>query len=175
MTAFAEKAYEACAQRAALLGRRLGRGEWLETVQAVFDAHTDDGPSPRPAHRPAKRATATECDEGWLEELEANPAYAGIDIRRELGKAQSWASVNNVGVTRRRFINWLNKAQSMSRPIAFNGQGATSFAAKPVQDPEPAGWREWVRENSTDPKWADEAWLALDASARNYIRSQLSQ
>lgn len=173
MTAFAEKAYEACAAKARLLGRRLGRGEWLETVQAVYELDTKHRRTTGSIARPAKRTTATECDEGWLEELEANPAYAGIDIRRELGKAQSWASVNNVGVTRRRFVNWLNRAQATARPIAYNGQGATSFAPKPVQDPEPAGWREWVRENSTNTDWANGSWLALDASARQYIRSQL--
>ena len=169
MTAFAEKAYEACAAKARLLGRRLGRSEWLETVQAVFDAHSVNGGRPRPAYR---RSTGSAIDEEWIAELEANPVYTGIDIKRELGKAQAWAGVNGVGVTRRRFINWLNRAIE-SRPILVNGQGKTSFAPKPVQEQEPHGWREWVRDNCTNPDWADSAWLALDLSARQYIRSQL--
>lgn len=174
MTAFAEKAYEACAEKARLLGRRLGRSEWLETVQAVFDACKDDGRGARAVHRRAPGATGggTQIDEQWLAELEASPVYAGIDIRRELGKAQAWAGVNRVGVTRRRFVNWLNRALD-SRPITVNGQGQTSFGPKPVQENEPRGWREWVRDNATNPDWADSPWLALDASARNYIRSQL--
>ena len=170
MTAFAEKAYDACAAKAKLLGRRLGRSEWLETVQAVFDAHSVHGRRPGPAHR--RPASATAIDEEWIGELEANPVYTGIDIKRELGKAQAWAGVNGVGVTRRRFINWLNRAVE-SRPILVNGQGRTSFGPKPVQEQEPHGWREWVRENCVNADWADSPWLALDASARQHIRSQL--
>ena len=37
MTAFAEKAYEACFNRSKTLGRRLTRTEWLETVQQTYD------------------------------------------------------------------------------------------------------------------------------------------
>lgn len=168
MNTFAEKAYEACAEKARLLGRRLGRSEWLEVIQGVYEAHSKHG---RPAAPRAARS-ATAIDDEWLAELEANPTYAGIDIRRELGKAQAWASVNRVGVSRRRFVNWLNRALE-ARPIAFNGTGATSFAPKPQQEQEPAGWRDWVRENSQDPTWADRPWLALDPAARQYIRSQL--
>lgn len=164
---FAELAYEACAAKAKLLGRRLGRSEWLEAVQGAYEAHSQ----PRRAARAP--ATTREVDDAWLSELEASPAYAGLDVRRELGKAQAWASVNNAFISRRRFINWLNKAQAMSRPVAINGQGMSSFAAKPQQEQEPAGWREWVRQNSQDPTWADRPWLALDATARQYVRSQL--
>lgn len=171
---FAEKAYDACAAKAKLLGRRLGRGEWLEVIQAVFDDHTKHGAGNRPAPRRAPRPAGSGniIDELWLQELEASPVYTGIDIRRELGKAQAWASVNGVGVSRKRFINWLNRALE-SRPIGISGAGKTSFAPKPIQEQEPAGWREWVRENSTNTDWANEPWLALDATARNYIRSQL--
>ena len=174
MTAFAEKAYEACAAKARLLGRRLGRSEWLETVQAVYEASHNDGRGARPAHSraasPARGGTVIDAE--WLNQLEESPVYTGIDIKRELGKAQAWASVHGVGVTRRRFINWLNRALE-SRPIQVNGQGQTSFRPKQVVEEEPAGWREWVRENATNPEWADRPWLALDASARQYIRSQL--
>ena len=170
MKPFAQKAYDACAAKAKLLGRRLGRSEWLETVQAVYELDLSNRRTTRPAHR--RPASATIIDEEWIGELEANPVYAGIDIKRELGKAQAWASVNNAGVTRRRFINWLNRAVEQ-RPILLNGQGKTSFAPKPVQEQEPHGWREWVRENCVNADWADSPWLALDASARQHIRSQL--
>jgi hypothetical protein len=73
-----------------------------------------------------------------------------------------------------RFLNWLNKAEASQRPIQYNGTGATSF--KPVSTQgsnEPAGWREWVRENSTDPSNADKPWSALEPVAQKYILSQL--
>lgn len=171
---FAEKAYEACAAKAKLLGRRLGRSEWLETVQGAYEAHSNDGrAAPRLPAKPAQARSRPEIDDAWLCELEANPAYVGVDVRRELGKAQAWASVNGAIISRRRFINWLNKASLMARPVAINGQGQSSFTPKPVQEQEPAGWREWVRANSTNTDWADGPWLALDASARQYVRSQL--
>lgn len=166
MSTFAEQAYQACALKATALGRRLNQSEWLETVQAVYDA----------AHPPRKPRSAPriEIEEVWLQELEQNPAYAGIDVKRELGKAQAWASIRGVGVTRRRFINWLNKAAPEARPIAFNGQGATSFTRPTTPNlTEPSGWREWVRENAQDPSNADKPWQELDTVAQRYIQDQL--
>jgi hypothetical protein len=108
--------------------------------------------------------------------LEQNPAYAGIDIKRELGKAQAWASIRNVGVSQIRFLNWLNKAQADQRPIQYNGTGATSFAkAADPENHEPLGWREWVRANSTDASNADKPWSALEPVAQKYLLTQLQK
>jgi hypothetical protein len=74
-------------------------------------------------------------------------------------------------VTRQRFINWLNKVE---RPVAVNGAGQTSFQKAPAPVWEPPGWREWVKENSTDPSWASRPWSALDPAAQKYILSQLN-
>ena len=170
---FAQHAFAACCRKAKEVGRRLNKDEWLATMQAAYDSYPHGGllvsDSPKP-----KKALPKASNEDWLKELEANPAYAGIDIRRELGKAQAWASVRGVGVSQRRFINWLNKAMT-DRPIGLVA-GQSSFnrpqAAKPD---EPAGWREWVRENSTDPDNANKPWSALDASAQKYIISKLNE
>ena len=53
-------------------------------------------------------------DSAWLKSLSDNPAYAGVDIQRELGKLAAWCNVAHKEVTRRRFINWLNRAE---RPL----------------------------------------------------------
>jgi hypothetical protein len=169
---FAEHAFAACARKAKEVGRRLNKDEWLATMQAAYDSYPHGGllvsDSPKP-----KKVLPKASDEDWLKELEANPAYAGIDIRRELGKAQAWASVRGVGVSQRRFINWLNKAMT-DRPLGL-AAGQTSFNRPQAPKPdEPAGWREWVRENSTNPDNADKPWSALDASAQKYIISQLN-
>lgn len=163
-TPFADRAFAACAEKAKALGRRLNKDEWLAAVEQAYIAY-----EARP--KPAARRTAKDIDEDWIAELEANEAYQGIDIRRELGKAQAWASVKGVGVSRQRFINWLNK---VDRPVAINGAGQTSFqkAAAPVW--EPPGWRDWVRENATNPDWANQPWSILDAAAQKYILSQLN-
>ena len=41
--------------------------------------------------------------------------------------------------------------------------------------PSRSRWREWVRENSTDPDNANKPWSALDASAQKYIISKLNE
>jgi len=163
-TPFADRAFAVCAEKAKTLGRRLNKEEWLAAVEQAYIAY-----EARP--KPAPRRTPKAADEDWIAELEANEAYRGIDIRRELGKAQAWASVKGVGVSRQRFINWLNK---VDRPVAIIGAGQTSFqkAAAPVY--EPPGWRDWVRENATNPDWANQPWSVLDPAAQKYILSQLN-
>lgn len=59
-------------------------------------------------------------DEEFLKTLEADSAYADIDVRREFSKMRTWCVVNNKRPTRRRFINWLNRADkpmSTSIPV----------------------------------------------------------
>jgi len=170
---FAEHAFAACARKAKEVGRRLNKDEWLATMQAAYDSYPHGGLLVSDSLKP-KKVLPKASNEDWLKELEANPAYAGIDIRRELGKAQAWASVRGVGVSQRRFINWLNKAMT-DRPIGLVA-GQSSFNRPQVAKPEePAGWREWVRENSTDPDNANKPWSALDASAQKYIISKLNE
>lgn len=53
-------------------------------------------------------------DEQYLESLKGNPAYAGIDVGLEYGKMCAWCDANRKVATRRRFVNWLNRAD---RPI----------------------------------------------------------
>jgi hypothetical protein len=170
---FAEHAFAACARKAKEVGRRLNKDEWLATMQAAYDSYPHGGllvsDSPKP-----KKVLPKASDDDWLKELEANPAYAGIDIRRELGKAQAWASVRGVGVSQRRFVNWLNKAMT-DRPLGLaTGQSSFNRPQAPKPD-EPAGWREWVRENSTNPDNANKPWSALDPAAQKYIISKLNE
>jgi hypothetical protein len=79
-----------------------------------------------------KSAPKDASEETWLAELSANPVYAGIDVQQELGKAKAWASVRpGTQVTRRRFVQWLNKALT-DRPLASGGSG-TAIAVKPTE------------------------------------------
>jgi hypothetical protein len=108
----------------------------------------------------------TELDGIWIEELEQMPAYRGVDVKRELGKCQAWASTKNppIVVTRKRFINWLNRAEANVRPLSVNGHGKSSFdRPKPEQQAEPVGWRQVLveihptvdREALKEKSWAD--------------------
>jgi len=49
-------------------------------------------------------------DSEWIEQLTNDSTYAGIDVKREFGKMINWCKVKRVTPTRRRFINWLNRA-----------------------------------------------------------------
>lgn len=60
-------------------------------------------------------AVAATSDEDWLAELAKNPAYVGLNINVEANKMRAWCSANGKQPTRRRFVNWLNRAE---RPIA---------------------------------------------------------
>ena len=46
----------------------------------------------------------------WMTELRDDPAYKGIDVAREHAKAVRWCKENRRQLTRKFFINWLNKA-----------------------------------------------------------------
>ena len=78
------------------------------------------------SQQPPKKAD----DEEWLNEIAANPAYAGINVRHELGKMQAWCSVNRKQPSRQRFINWLNRAErpiaSLSKNQAYDAKSATA-------------------------------------------------
>lgn len=122
------------------------------------------------------RKTKLASDEEFLASLEANPAYTGLDIRRELGKAQAWAFVRGQGVSQRRFVNWLNKAASEA-PMAVNGQGQSSHARSVERNgiPEPAAWRAWVRENAMNPENADKPWASFDLTQQRCIVEQMAK
>ncbi len=58
-------------------------------------------------------------DSDWLAELQAAPAYAGLNVRFQLGKAQAWAKTNRRECTRKFFVNWLNR---VDQPLAVAGR-----------------------------------------------------
>lgn len=107
---FSEHAFDACCRASKVIGRRLNKSEWLLAMQEAYDSYPHQGLIAN--DEPKVRATRVKSvDAEWLESLEQNPAYAGIDIKRELGKAQAWASIRNVGVSqlRKRILTQLQK------------------------------------------------------------------
>jgi hypothetical protein len=61
-------------------------------------------------------------DEEWLQSLEANPIYEGIEVRVLYGKMLVWCETRGKKPTRRRFVAWLNREE---RPL--QGQKKTSW------------------------------------------------
>lgn len=75
----------------------------------------------------AEASTSSKEDVGnvdFVSLISADPTYAGIDVPREFGKMQNWCKVNNKQPTKRRFINWLNRAD---RPIATTSKPADDW------------------------------------------------
>ena len=60
-------------------------------------------------------------DETWLKELESDNTYAGINVRGELGKMQRWCETNRKKPSRKRFVNWLNRAEKPFLLPGMNG------------------------------------------------------
>lgn len=54
-------------------------------------------------------------DSEWRKSLASNAAYEGIDVEREFAKMGAWCQLNRKQPSRRRFLNWLNRAE---RPMA---------------------------------------------------------
>jgi len=96
-----------------------------------------------------KKEKIVETDEQWLEGLKANQAYQGINIVAEYGKMVAWCGVNKKQATKRRFINWLNRAE---KPLSFTqvGQTESSQYQRSHKVHEPANWREVLRINYPD-------------------------
>ncbi len=97
-------------------------------------------------------------DAAWLDQLEKLPHLQHIDVRRELGKCQLWATTAGQVVSRQRFVAWLNKAQPT---IGYNAQGKSSTDKKTAQAPSvytaPANWQAVLRNVAKTRGWGEDA------------------
>jgi hypothetical protein len=66
----------------------------------------------------AKPRAVRLADDEFVAELGKRAAYAGLDVKTELGKAQTWCEVRNRKCSRQFFVNWLNRAE---KPISTHG------------------------------------------------------
>lgn len=143
------------------------RPEPSEPIPATIQDNTIQdnsvGRSPKPA---AKAAQLTDSE--WLASIKANPAYQGVDVDREIGKARAWYSTRNQQLTRRKIVAWLNRCE---KPVHTNTPTA-------MPETEPEGWRAFWREtyppeeypNATRWDERDRGWLEMPAQTRKEIR-----
>jgi len=73
---------------------------------------TQPAPPTPPKPKPTPKPQPTDAE--WLAGLAASPAYDGIDVNREHAKALNWAAANRRQMSRKRFVNWLNR---IDRPM----------------------------------------------------------
>ena len=128
---------------------------------------------PKQTEKPQKQPKQTDAE--WLTELATSSAYRGIDVRREHAKALVWAAANKKTMSRRRFINWVNRCETNMAP-----QMARAFDSTPSM-PEPNGWRAWINENASDSVYArggareGEQWSALDRTTQDWLIKQTAR
>jgi hypothetical protein len=146
-----------------------------EEAESEADAPPPDLPFddlPDQPEKPQKQPKQTDAE--WLADLATSPAYRGIDIRREHAKALVWAAANKKTMSRRRFVNWINKCEPTMGQQAPSGSISTSL-------PEPNGWRAWINDNAPDSVYArggareGEQWSALDRTTQDWLTKQTAR
>lgn len=78
----------------------------------------------------SSRSRRSDCDEDFLAELQAKPAYQGLDVKRAYSKMVVWCDQKRKQPTRIRLINWLNREDVPLQP-AHNGNGSKPAKALP--------------------------------------------
>lgn len=89
--------------------------------------------------------------EDWLSELENDETYQGLNIRTEYGKCRNWCVVRKLALSKRRFVNWLNRADRKLLPsdVAKTSYGKNYLPPRrEPTDEELAAQRKIVREAS---------------------------
>jgi hypothetical protein len=129
--------------------------------------------STKQSEKPQKQPKQT--DEQWLAELATSPAYRGIDLKREHAKATVWAQNNKKTMSRRRFVNWINRIETAMAPQMARAVDSRPFLA------EPDGWRSWLNENAPDSIYSrggsreGEQWSALDRTTQDWLTKQTAR
>jgi hypothetical protein len=91
--------------------------------------------SSSPANGIPRKRTMVMADEEFIAALKQNPAYAGIDIDREIGKLQAWLLTpkgKDKQMTRQRLVNWLNRIDTPLAP-SRNGHYAQKNNVRTTQ------------------------------------------
>ena len=129
-------------------------------------------------NRAKKKRLATEDD--WLREVEALPHLKGIDVRKELAKCQFWCKTNGKDCTKRRFTNWLGRADLEK---IINPGGAEQPKRVNGVEHAPTGWLTILNELYPDSVLArgglfeikaetEPEWAKLDKSLRSAISTE---
>ena len=92
--------------------------------------------------------------------------YTWLDVERELTKCSAWVRINiqgSTGPTRKRIINWFNKADS--KPMSGSKEDPIDIYV------EPAGWRAAVRQMFPDSNMFEREWAEIRSQhGREIIR-----
>lgn len=173
--AFAE-ACKAAVAAARELCPRLTQDQAYAIIAEQFDAHGLARPGAKGKAKAKTKPMNAMTDAEFVEWLESQDVYRGIDVRREIGKCQVW--LGGAKATRKRIVNWLNKAD---RQVGYDGRGQSSFVRQPAAVIEPEGWQAWINANLPESALAvggasyPAMWQSLDASTRAHIEKMMRE
>lgn len=123
-----------CTETGAFMCRRMVEDERLREIraragskggkatfaQAKRQQNTEDEDEVQ-KRKSTREGTKGLVDSEWLARLVNDETYKGIDVKREFGKMTNWCREHRVEPTRRRFINWLNRADRRIDGTGKNG------------------------------------------------------
>lgn len=168
-SSFGARLFAKMAQFRQLHNGKLERSQWIALANQEFAiASRSIGKKAKPNTMP---------DEEWIGWLEAQSCYAGIDVKREVGRCQVWATSSKKVASRRRIINWLNKVE---RPIGYNAEGKSSLDRKP-SNPYEEPKSDWVKVAiALWPGWVDspfygKPWKEISLEYRQKIVNRINQ
>lgn len=77
--------------------------------------------------------TSKLTDEAWIRGLKEDQAYKGIEVEREYAKMIRWCEVSKKQPSRRRFINWLNRAEKPMQAQLHHERHTTWELSKKIE------------------------------------------
>ena len=107
-------------------------------VQGETSAESAAPSASATAAKKAPRVSAIP-DAEWIAGLKADPAFAGIDIDREIAKCRRWCEEKRKTLSRQRVVNWLNRCE---RPLSVAAADTERGSVRPSG---------WGRELPLDP------------------------
>lgn len=104
-------------------GMGTGNGNGNREGEQGVEGGSDTPPAPPSSDPDSGKKT----DEEWLADIAKDPAYEGINVAIEWAKMRRWCAEHVKAPTRRRFINWLNRADrpmgaDAAKPYLIAGQ-----------------------------------------------------
>lgn len=106
---------------AELQGKGKGKGNGTEKELLLVLDQVEQSQQPKP--KQTRRGKPQLTDEAYIVELINDPAYEGIDVRREAAKFARWCATHRKQTTRKRLVAWLNR---IDKPMAINGKTQAS-------------------------------------------------
>lgn len=176
----AERIYEALRIARNYHGGTLDKEQWMQAVEEVLEEIGREKVKVNSARtRPARSASAADPadDAAWLASLAEDPTYEGIDVRREFGLLRNWCQVNRKEPTRRRFVQWLAKAERpLNGRIGYGGRGVAATML-----PEPAGWLAFLNDEFPESVWSAggereaKRWADFDDATRKFLTEAMAR